>query len=145
MKLSSIKKICALIVSAAIGISASAVTAAAAEINVSPASGYSVSPRAALPAGAYYSTSNPTSFIRIDSGNDTTCLVSLVIYDSEGNMISGTGHYYYSLKSRVLISLDSCYKIDTSGNRIPLSSYSFYVIYSGGDLTVENTGETFVR
>ncbi|MDE7278136.1 MAG: hypothetical protein K2N26_00180 [Oscillospiraceae bacterium] len=144
----STKKISALISSAVIIMSALAVTTSAEE-NIPTGTGeiienYSVTPRAALPAGAYYSTTNPTSFIKIDSGTDATCLVSLVIYDSEGNKISGTGYYYYSLKPSVLILLDSCYKIDTNGNRIPQSSFSFYVTYSGGALIVDDTGEKFV-
>lgn len=142
----SIKKISAFIISAAISISAFALTAAAEE-NIQAASyndNYSVSPRAALPAGAYYSTSNPNSFIQIDSGNDTTCLVNLVIYDSNGNKISGTGYYNYRLNAKFNIILTSWYKIKTNGSvEYGSGDYFLNVTYSGGAIIIDNTGEEF--
>lgn len=145
----SIKKIIALAVSSVISVSVMTATASAEE-NIPPApsgsiENYSAAPRAALPAGAYYSTSNPTSFIKIDSGVNTTCLVSLVIYDSTGNKISGTGYYYYRLNPSFNIILDSWYTIDTSGNKTH-GSYqkTIPVTYNGGTIIVDATGEEFV-
>lgn len=145
----SIKKIIALVISSAMSVSALTVAAAAEETIPPVSSGsienYSVMPRAALPAGAYYSTSNPTSFIKIDSGVNTTCLVSVVIYDSRGNKVSGTGYYKYDLQSSFNIILDSWYTIDTSGNKTH-GSYqkTIPVTYSGGAIIVDATGEEFV-
>lgn len=145
----SIKKIIALAISSVMSVSALTIAAAAEEIIPPTPPGsienYSAAPRAALPAGAYYSTTNPTSFIRIDSGMNTTCLVSVVIYDRTGNKVSGTGYYYYRLNPSFNIILDSWYTIDTSGNKTH-GNYqkTIPVTYNGGAIIVDATGEEFV-
>ncbi len=145
----SIKKTIAFVISSAMSVSA--LTVAAAAETIPPVSSgfiedYSVMPRAALPAGAYYSTTNPNSFIKIDidNGINTTCLVSVVIYDSYGNKVSGTGYYKYDLQSSFNIILDSWYTISTNGN-VSQGSREFFipVTYTNGNIEIDKTGEIF--
>lgn len=144
----SIKKIITLAVSSVISMSVLTVAAAAEETVAPPHSefieNYSAAPRAALPAGAYYSTTNLNSFIRIDAGANTTCLVSVVIYDSNGNKVSGTGYHDYDLRSSFNIILNSWYTIDAGGN-VSHDSGTFIIpaTYSGGNIIIDATSEIF--
>lgn len=76
-----------------------------------------ITPRAAVGVGTYTSTSDPRSFITIESNTNgnTTCLVYIVLPNTDNRAICGTGMYYYSGGYSLIMYITDWYYADTPG------------------------------